>query len=414
MSNHEVTLKTSSDLGGQPTVSLMVTVKPDHKSASAVLNALAPHVDEVIVVEVGDHPDNSLKRHPALSTKPGAFIKVDEKSHPELFAKDVPETFAIGTSLANEVCSWPFTNESFVADWSAVRSLGWNLCTQDWKVVLDGDEMVANPAYLIGVCHELESLKAGLAFIPHLRTGVESGDKFWRERTSLRWMGRLCRNDNVVGWKGVASETLEGMSKTALIEGSLATYKIAPHDYYADGQWQFKALYANARKSDWDVSPADLLYMAKTSKYVGMEDFGCSAIDLYLKTSLYTEERAWACALRGEIMEARLDYDGAVKWYKRSLTEHPGHKSAYRLCRVLFKQAKWRECIDAFEAGFAHNSFAHMIDDGTETYDRAYILVVGAYKQLGLLKEAKAGSQALRRLFPNNTNIHRFCVEMEG
>ena len=96
------------------------------------------------------------------------------------------------------------------------------------------------------------------------------------------------------------------------------------------------------------------------------------------------------------------------------MAEHPGCKSAYRLCRVLFMQEKWSECISAFAKGIENDSFAHMIDDGAETRDRAYILVVGAYKQLGMLEEAKAGCQALREIFPNSTGIQHFCEEMGG
>ena len=55
MSNYEVTLKQPTDLGGQPTISLVLTVKPGHTAAGEILDAIAPHVDEVIVIELGDH-----------------------------------------------------------------------------------------------------------------------------------------------------------------------------------------------------------------------------------------------------------------------------------------------------------------------------------------------------------------------
>ena len=405
---HQIVLKrpTEFEPSRRPTVSLSLTVRPGDERAGSLLDSVGPWVDEIVVVAV-DLPSSAvdaLKSHPVIGGKNHAVTEVSLRSHPYFYARDAAETFAAGSSLAGEVYSGRCSGGYFVSDWSAIRNLGWSRCSCEWRLALDGNDVLLNPAYVASVCDVLDGHQRELGYLSCSRPARAAPT---RAATSSL-VGRLGKNGSPVRWEGVAAETLEGSSKTAVVEGSLATVKSAGASTALEESDLFKVLYASARRRSWDVPPCDLLHMARTARFAGMPDFAEVAIRTYLESSLYTEERAWACAIRGELLEEREDYAGASTWYERSLAEHPGRKSAFRLCRSRFLEGRWQAALDAFEVGRT-SSFVHFVDDGKESGDESLILAAVALEKLGRVDEARKYGDVLRTLFSNNESVLRLC-----
>jgi hypothetical protein len=406
-------LKDSSTLlpGKRPTVSLVVLVKPGDTQVSQVFDNVVPHVDEVVLITV-DASSEDIKRmlgNLVFQGRSVNHVEVNVARHPELYFKDVPESYSVGTPLDNEIFSGPFSGRSLIADWSKVRNLGWKRCSQEWRVMLDGDDMMISPAYIRSVCDVMNECGILLGYSSYIRPSRGLSG----EVAVSSLMGRIARNGGDVHWVGEARENLEGGYRSSVIEGSMVVVKSAATTNTESEIEQFKVLYAHARRNNWEIAPCNLLYMAKLSSLVGMQGFAESAITAYLATSLYTEERAWACALRGEMFESEGHYDMASYWYGKSMAEHPGFKSAYRLCRSSFREQKWQACLDAFQVGIENDEFVHMVDDGDEDKTRAFILAAASLAQLGRMEEAKSCGEILLQLFPKNETVQRMCEALK-
>jgi tetratricopeptide (TPR) repeat protein len=143
-----------------------------------------------------------------------------------------------------------------------------------------------------------------------------------------------------------------------------------------------------------------------------MPDLASATLDRYLDVSLWPEERAWACCLRGEIHEQREEYDKASEWYERALAEHPSSKAAFRLCRSRFHECRWQECVDAFQIGIEDKSVLQLLDNGPVYEDMSRILVAAALDKLGRLREAVVMCSRAVEAFPGNSNLRLMLGEL--
>jgi tetratricopeptide (TPR) repeat protein len=140
-----------------------------------------------------------------------------------------------------------------------------------------------------------------------------------------------------------------------------------------------------------------------------MESFAPLALRTYLDNSLYPEERAWACALQGEIYEESADLHQAATWYERSLAEHPGWKSALRLARIRFHQRQFRECLTAYDRAVENRDHHHLCDDGAESFNAVLLYVAVALHETGKKDAAKLCCQRLRETYPNSSRVADLC-----
>ena len=413
---HQVTLQRADEIppGKRPTVSLSLTVKPDTSTAAVtkLLDDVAPHVDEMVVVLVDARQEERdlIERRLLAADKPGSIIDVDPVLYPHLYFLDVPETYAVGRPLRDEVYKVPCTGKQIVADWSAVRNLGWQLCNSDWKLALDGTDVLDKLEYLASVCSSMGEQGADLGFGKYVSNRWLVGCGCLR--TSVL-AARLARNGTTTMWVGVAKEILEGGSRTAILDGSLSVVQTPGPvvDCIKKELSDFKALYACTRRAGWDmVPPSYLIHMARTAFAVAnVPLLTKAAIETYLSVSLYPEERAWACAVQGEVLEAEGKYSEAAAWYVRSTAEHPGSKSFYRLCRARYMEGKWHDSLTAYEEGLENDYFVHRVDDGIEDRNNTLVFVVDALLKLGYKDEARKKQQLLKMLYPDLTIVARLC-----
>ena len=388
----------------RPQVSLHLLVKNGESCIGRLLINVGPYIDEIVAV-VNDTTDRTVDLLREYAEYRGSKFNLDiivvaRETHPGLYIMDVPETYAIGRPLAGEVYDGPFTGEPLLADWAAVRNLGWSRCTKDWILFLDVDDVVRDPEAIPGLCEalSLSDVEMGCTRYVYSRTG-DGGSQ------SESYRERLVRNLPRIAWTGIVHEILDGHRKTAYIPDNLIV------DDMKDNQGLgvrvpgrcFKVLYHDARKNNWEISARNLVYLAQEARQMH-PDIALAALIRYLEISLWPEERAWACSMAGEIHESRKDYAKASEWYERSLAEHPGSKSAYRLCRSRFHESRWQDAVDAYLIGVENKRMGglQLIDNGPVYEDMSKILVAAALENLGRPEEAVLMCQEALVAFPNN------------
>lgn len=406
----DVVLRRDFAPGERPTVSLCLilrTVPPSSLlGAAPYLARLGPHVDEVVVTVVDDREfaDYLARRPESLSSlnRPVSVVSVCPSEYPHLYADDVPSTFSVGEPLAGE--SYPDVaceGVRFLKDRSAAASLGWSRCGHDWRLTLFDFSLLRDPENISGACDLLRSHQKDLAYSHHQHLDGR------RSLTPI-----VASNMPHLAWEGSEFECLEGSASPTILEGVLRVD--TPEDLRDPRRRRrmFRSLYADARAKDWAVPPVTLLHLARTADLTTMRSFACTAVDTYLDTSLYPEERAWACSLRGEICERSDDFGAASDWHSRSVDEHPASKNNLRLARTRFREGKWSECVKAYEAAVERAGQPHLVDDGPETFNQSLILVASSLHALGRPADARQACQHLRKVFPDNQAVNKLCEEI--
>ena len=400
-----LTLARPEELRKKSTIALHLLVKNGESVVGRLIGSLVPHISEVVAV-VNDSTDKTAALLYLVMDwydLRGKVIEVTAETHPQHYILDVAETYRVGQPLVGEAYEGPFTGRPLLADWAAVRNLGWNACVSDWRLFLDADDVLEDPENLPGACAALAERGVDLAASRYkyglLPSGVSRGEGV-RER--------LARNVPYIQWRGRVHETLAGATRRALLQGSIVVRDMRDstgEGLRAPGR-NFKVLYHHARVSDWDVSPRDLLYMA-VEIWHSMPMFAKSLINAYLERSTWAEERAWACCVRGEICEAEQDYDVASGWYEEALLEFPkSSKAAFRLCRSRFREHEWQQSIDAYRLGVENElSTVQQLDDGEVYADASKILVAACLRKLGKKNEAVAMCEEALKSFPSNETI---------
>lgn len=400
--------------GERPTVSLHLLVKNGESCLGRLLMNVGSYINEIVAV-ANDCTDRTIAILKEYAEFRGAefglvIIEVTAVTHPELYMLDVPETYAIGKPLVGEVFGGPFTGEPLLADWAAIRNLGWTKCTKDWIIFLDVDDIVTDPESIPGLCVALAEADVDMGNSRYIYSATEEGVS-----RSDSFRERLVRNVPYISWFGLTHEVLKGQQKTAQIDGNLVVRDMK--DSLGVGTRVpgrcFKILYRHARENDWMVSPRDLIYLAMEAQLT-MPDFTAAVLELYLTMSLWPEERAWACCMRGEIHESREQYVEASEWYEKALVEHPGSKSAFRLCRSRFHEGKWQKTIDAFNVGVENKVVLQVLDSGPVYEDMSKILVAAALDKLDRRKEALVMCEEALKTFPQNPALRTMCDQFKA
>jgi glycosyltransferase involved in cell wall biosynthesis len=399
-------LKRPEEFGdGHPQVSLHLLVKNGESCVPRLLANVGRFVDEVVAV-VNDTTDRTVEILEKYARERGdgfrlEVVEVTSGSHPQYYLIDEVSTYELGRSLTGESCPGPYSGKPLLANWSAVRNLGWHRHTKPWILFLDADDVVVDPESVWGMCAELEARGVEMAATRYVYDAAADGSSH-----SESYRERLVRNLPHICWTDPVHETLRGSRKTAHVEGNLVVRDCkdsAGKDVRVPGRC-LKVLYHHARSRDWRVPPRILLYLALEARS-DMPDFAAELVDRYLDSSTWPEERAWACAVAGEIAEARRDFSRASDWYERSLAEYPGSKSAYRLCRSRFREGKWRDVVDAYEVGVASQPVLQLLDGGPAYGDMSKILVASAWEKLGEVDKALQSCEEALAAFPGNTNL---------
>jgi hypothetical protein len=394
----------------RPTISLALLAKmddaDDHLDLRSTLTDLSLHVDEIVVVAYSHRGDprpmvmEACNLVPMTSGRVHSVVCTSPELNPELYDVDCPETFRRGRPLAGEVYAGESPGEKFVACRSRLRNLALSRCSMEWRISLTSREILHHPDCLRSLCRQLDESCRDVAYGSHHRGPRQTQ------------VAKLSRNVPSIRYEGCARESLEGGLRPAIVENSLRTDERSDP---SQDRVAFRALYAEARRLDWEIPICNLVHLARTST-PDQREFALSCIRCYLDGSLYPEERAWAAALRGEIHEAREELEEATQWYEASLAEHPGWKSALRLARVHFLRKSWQRCVEAYDRAtqnLRESPAAHLCDDGSEQIATSLIHVAYAYHALERTDDCQRICRTLRELFPLSQAILSFCSSLE-
>jgi glycosyltransferase involved in cell wall biosynthesis len=401
----EIVLARPEELVGTrcPTVSLHLLVKNGESCVGRLLDNVGSYIHEVVAV-VNDTTDGTVEvlsekcRQHDLALE---IVLVTAESHPGFYILDVPETYLTGSPLCGELYEGPFTGKPLLANWAALRNLGWQRCRSEWRLLMDADDVLVDPESIPGLCLALEERGVEMA-TSRYQFGTTAGGK----SRSDGFRERLAVNVPHIKWYGRVHEVLKGQATTAHIEGNLRVIDkrdSSGKNLRPSGR-AFKVLYHEARSRDWIVPPRTLIYLAR-EVMEEMPKLADAALDLYLKRADWKEERAWAYTMRGEICELSGDFEAASKLYQSSFGEHPGVKAAFRLCRSFFHGGKWQEAVDAYHLGVANKSFLQVIDSGPVFEDASKILVAAALRKLGRVAEALKFCEEALLAFPSNASL---------
>jgi len=401
----------------RPTVSLHLLVKNGESCVGRLLRNVGPYIDEIVAV-VNDTTDKTeeILRSYAEERKQQQpsfnliILPVTAETHPDLYILDVPETYEVGQPMVGEVYEGPFTGKPLLADWAGIRNLGWTQATKQWRLFLDADDVVLDPESIPGLCLALDEAQVDLACSRYIYSSSSSVDVSVDNKEDSKadsYRERLCKNEPYIAWYGITHEVIKGQQRTAHIDGNLIVRDMKDSSgagIRSPGRC-FKILYRHARMNDWMISPRNLLYLAMEVQFK-LPALAIAVLDKYMDCSLWPEERAWACSMRGEIHEkVEEDYELASSWYERSLREHPGTKAAFRLCRSRFHAGKWQEAIDAFQMGVENKVVMQLLDNGPVFEDMSKILVAAALAELGRTNEAKTMCSEALKSFPHNAAL---------
>jgi glycosyltransferase involved in cell wall biosynthesis len=419
------------DVKDRSTVSLHLLVKNGESVVGRLIDNVGPYVDEVVVV-ANDCTDRTVEvLDEAVCIKLGKSLKVHRvtaKTHPELYILDTKATYEeVGSPLAEEQIAGPFTEAPILADWSAARNIGWDACTSKWRLFLDADDVVLDPEAIPGLIKLLEESHAEIGISSYQFSvdadGRPKGSSF-RERLAL--------NVPRIRWIFPIHEVLAGSTRVAHVQGNLVVRDMRDNrgaGIRIPGR-NFKILYRKARELNWEISPRHFANLVMETRYVagdvGMLDFADTLLARYLKASTWPEERGWVRALVGEMHEGAGELEKAIGMYYESLAEHPGTKTAFRLCRALFERARemkdagegpekvaetWRDCVAAYTKGVEHKVVHQVLDDGPLFEEMEKIHVTGALMELGEFEVAKRFADEAVAAFPENSPLAVMAAE---
>jgi len=395
-----------------PKVSLFVMAKNAESCIGRLLSNLIapdgrPYISELALL-LNDTEDATAriasdfcKQHQIDSV----FDTVTREQNPGLYLLDTKATYETGRSLVGEVYEGPFTESPMLANWSAARNTLWDSCNGAWRLFLDADDVIKDPESLPGLVNLLESEgveQAATRYIFELDSLGRPLGSSYRER--------LVKNVPHITWAYPVHEVLVGAARTAHVDGNLTVVDMRDNrgaGIRVPGR-NFKVLYHLARNSNWEVSPRTLVNLIMEARHlIGTDALSGASMEfvekllaLYLERSVWPEERGWAIAMVGEMRERSEDWTRASLLYLKSLDEHPGAKTAFRLCRTRFMMQDYRGAVEAFDLGCANKTVHQVLDDGALYEDMTKILVASALDELGERERAKQVCAEALTAFP--------------
>lgn len=401
----------ADDRDGLPSVSLFVMAKNAEVCLPRLLDNVGPFIQEVVLVlnDTEDETEERVRRWADLNDKPLLLEHVTCDSHPEFYQLDTRETYEVGSSL---ISNWdyvgPFTELPILADWAAARNTMWGMCTKEWRLFLDADDLVVDP-YSIPIIAKMTDDNGADAACSTYQFNFDAKTQKSRG-SSMR--ERLARNTDDIRWLYPIHEVLFGYSKRVMIPNNLVVRDMRDNvgkNVRIPGR-NFKILYKIARENDWEVPARILVYLIMEVRHQVSSDpeatmpFAEALLRLFLGRSDWPEERAWALTMVGEMKEMTGKLEEAEWLYLRSLDEHPGAKTAFRLCRVHHARGNWKECVEAYELGLEHAANVHLqtLDDGPIYADMSKILVASALHQMGQDTGARQACLEALKIWPEN------------
>jgi hypothetical protein len=373
----------------QPTLSLHMLVKNAQQVISRTISHVLPYLSEVHVVlnDTDDMTESEIMKTLAGSKVSGHIRHVNQKTHPEFYIHDVPETYEeAGPALAGEEFLGPCTGQWMLADWSAVRNLGWS-SDADYKLQLDADDLLVAPESLPVALKAMHSVGADLVASPyHVHRTAKT---VYRER--------IARSTPLIKWDGKIHDKLSGGLRRLLVEDLLVTVDM--RDNKGTGTRvvgrDFKILYYLARKQGWKVSLRHYLYLIQEAKHlmplgwvVGpLLDRYRQEFDAYGDPSRLPE-KSFVYSMMGDLFDEQEEWYEASRWYERAITAHPTKSGHWKLCKVLHLLGQFERCVSTWERSLVCNEVATVLDLTPTSEAGTKVIVANSLSLAGRHQEA--------------------------
>lgn len=328
------------------TVGLHLLVKNGSGVVGRLLDCVGPYLHEVVAVlndctdETAEVIAHGCRRHRVRRL---VQVAVTPETHPGLYFRDEAESYAVGQPCAGEVFDGPFTGSMMLADWAAARNVGWRQHESDWRLILDADDLVRDPQSIPGLVQLLS-----VSGFQAASSAYDVGDP----PTATGARERLCRNTPDFTWTGCVHErlTTTGIDKVAHVAGSLVVVDV--RDSRGAGTRvplrNLKVLYRAARASGWQLTTRDSLCLASEARYL-MPDLCENLLSRVLADADSQVERAWACAVMGDLSSVRGDRDAAVEWYERANAHCKSRRCTLKIAREHHNAGRIASCSRAYD-----------------------------------------------------------------
>ena len=127
-----IKLARPEDVRDKPKIALRLMVKNGASVVGRLIDNVGPYLSEVVAV-LNDCEDTTSEVLVEACRKHSLkldLVPVTVAKYPSLYLLDVPETYAVGKSLAGETYEGPFTGKPILADWATARNIGWEKSTR--------------------------------------------------------------------------------------------------------------------------------------------------------------------------------------------------------------------------------------------------------------------------------------------
>lgn len=386
----------------QPLISLAMIVRDEESNLAQCLESVAPHVDEIIIVDTG-----STDRTREVAVRYGASVyQFDAKNHPEAFYVDDAATCAAFGAPE------PFSGDIALGDFAAARNESFRRAAGEFIFWMDADDVLDGGAGLRGIAQEMKDRNGEMSYLPYDYARDDKGRtqyRQWRERIFRRGLGVWVNPIHEVYMPGQPVQIQGKYETPKLVHLRKADRKVIPNRNYKNllrQAWQVK-------NAGGQLDPRILFYLGQESKYIEPKR-SLGFFQEYLRSSGWPEERGAAHIAIGDMLEfgrlslsAEESFEQANREYATAAMEMPGNPDGiFGLARISYLRGRWIDCINYTERAFQVGNTDSML--GANPLDRIYrphFYYNHALANVGRLEDAIASCRAGLMVCPDDPGI---------
>lgn len=344
---------------GRPSISVALIVKDEESVLARCLESVSTLADELVVVDTGSS-DNTVK---------------------------------IATDWGAKIGHFPWCD-----DFAAARNYAESLCTGEWIVWIDADEILSRGHDLVRTLTQTPNIQGIRPWLIFERdTHSNPVQSFVRQEL-------IHRNNGRWRWIGAAHNYLEGPNP--IIDGKQIVYD---HLGRPEGDRpNFKDIFAALRQNlGTGLDQRHLFYLLRQHWYAGQyqECIGLCKVLLEQKPG-WLLERSDAALIMGDCYKILGQIKEAEKAYHRAIEEYgQWAEPFYKLGMLAYESQKYRQGVAYFAASLAFSEPPDSYADASIYQWRAHDMFSVCLSKVGRWKEALYHGEIALATQPDNERI---------